>query len=308
MAINALSGYGSYRSYGTYNSGLDYQSWVNNANAQAEDLENRITSKSDSTSSSSSTSSTTSSSSTSSSSSSSVSSSVSSTSSFLLKYKKTLTELEDASKKLQAGNKNSVFTKYESALAAVSKAETDAEKEKAQTALNKAKDDVLSAITDFANKYNNAVSFLESNSDRGIGVSNQLGSLKRAMTTNDALKRVGLGLDDYGKLTVDKDKVSEVIDKNYNALKDVVGGQFGIANRAGSRASSILDSSIDTVVGSSETSKSAQQSSKASALAAATGADSSMSDYFLSYANFAKSGAYNLSNFYAVGMLLNTLA
>ncbi|MCI8599280.1 MAG: hypothetical protein HFJ10_12725 [Lachnospiraceae bacterium] len=284
MAISAVSSYSSYSSYNPLKN--DYQSWVDSATAQTEELESRLNIKSSESTSSSSTSST-------------KKTSASSTSTFLVNYKQKLTELENASEKLQAGSRDNVFSKYEKALAALDNAKTDDEKKTAQAAVDKAKESVISAVKDFADKYNSAVSFLESNSNRSRAVATQLSSLKRSLKTEDALKTVGLGIDKSGKLTVDEDKLAEELEANSGFVKNVIGGQFGVAQNAGTKATAILDNTpVDSIVGNS---------------ASGTGSDGngSVSDYyssFTNFANFARGGAYNLSNYYAVGLLMNTLA
>lgn len=291
-------------------------SWRTNATSQSEEiekltkrveeLEKQLSAKTDGTSS------------TSSSSGSNSASSVS-TSSFLLNYKQKLTDLESASAKLQAGTKDNVYSKYESALDALSKADTEDAKKAAQAKVDKAREDIVSAVSDFADKYNNTISFLQSNSNRGAGVARQQASLERALPTEGALKTLGMKVDTTGKLEVDKDALNKALtDGRYNSVKDTMGGTYGIAQRMGSRATNILDSSIDTVAGSSKTSSaSSTGSTSASSNAGKSNNsvsdllsysnDDSMSAYFTSFASFAKSGAYNLSNYYAVGMLLNTL-
>jgi len=311
MAVGSVS---------SYSPMFNYQGWVNTANSRTEALKDQI--GYDSTESTSSTSSTSSTDKTSGSSSSSStdktsgsysnSSTATSASSFLLNYKQSLTELESASKKLQVGAKDNVFSKYESAVSALSKAGTEEEKKAAQAKVDKAQEDIISAITDFADKYNSTISFLESNSNRSAGVARQLESLKRSLPTEDAMKKaLGMSLSTTGKLQVDKDELKKSLDRGYGLVKDVMGGQYGIAQRTGTKASTILDSSIDTVVGSSKTQSSSTSKDKNSSTAGVDfsdlSSDDSMSAYFTSFASFAKSGAYNLSNYYAVGMLLNTL-
>ncbi len=309
MAISALSGYGANDSYSALQG---YQSWVDKANAQTEDLKNRLGIESESetsgTSKTSSTSSTSSASKTSGTSGTSgTKSSAASASAFLLNYKQSLKDLEAAAQKLDVGNSSSVFAAYERAQRDLSWAQTDSDKGKAQAAVDKAKENIVSAVKDFADKYNSTVSFLESNSSRSSVVAGQLSSLQHVLKTDKAMKTVGLGVDTTGKLQVDEDELNEVLDKSYDFTRDVMGGQFGIASRAGSKAASILDySSIDSILGTSETGGSS--SAGASGTAGSGSSSSTLSDDFMMFANFARSGAYNLSNFYAVGLLLNTLA
>ena len=112
MSISAVSG---------YNTGNEYQKWVDQAAADAEALENRLGIKTSETKDSTS-------SSTSSSSSSTSINRNSSTSTFLLTYKNSLTSLETTADKLRLGNKNNVFAKYETALKDLSRASTDEDK------------------------------------------------------------------------------------------------------------------------------------------------------------------------------------
>lgn len=313
MAVNSVN---SWSATSMFNYQDSTSSWRTSATSQSEEiekltkrveeLEKQLSAKTDGTSS------------TSSSSSSNSASSVS-TSSFLLNYKQKLTDLESASAKLQAGTKDNVYSKYESALDALSKADTEDAKKAAQAKVDKAREDIVSAVSDFADKYNSTISFLKSNSNRGAGVARQQASLERALPTEGALKTLGMKVDTTGKLEVDKDALNTALtDGRYNSVKDTMGGTYGIAQRMGSRATNILDSSIDTVAGSSKTS-SASSTSSTSASSNASKSNNSVSDllsysnddsmsaYFTSFASFAKSGAYNLSNYYAVGMLLNTL-
>ena len=311
MSVGSVSGYNS-----PYTN--PYQSWVDTANSQTEALKNKLgytesssaTNKTDSSSSTSKTDSSSSSSSTNST----ASSSAKSTSSFLLNMKQVLTDLESASAKLQVGNKDSVFSKYENAVAKLSAAGSDEEKKSAQAAVDKAKDDIASAVKDLADKYNSAVSFMSSNAGNSAAMSRHLAALERAIPTEGALKTLGMSVDTAGKLQVDTDAFKEKLDGGYDFVKNTLGGQYGIAQRTGSKASAMLDSSIDNLIGtSSKTSASTTAKTSSAAKAADLNSQLNSTDdmstlYFSSFANFAKSGTYNLSNYYAVGMMLNTLA
>lgn len=308
MSVSSVYGYNS-----PYTN--PYQSWVDTANSQTSALKDKL-GYTEETESSSSTSKTASTSSSTSSSSTTASSSAKSTSSYLLSMKQVLTDLESASAKLQMSNKNNVFSKYESALAKLSAAGTDEEKKSAQAAVDKAKDEIASAVKDLADKYNNAVSFMSSNAGSNSSIARSVASLERSIPTEGALKTLGMSVDTTGKLQVDTDAFKEKLDGGYDFVKNTIGGQYGIAQRTGSKASALLDSSIDSLIGtSSKTSTSASTAAKASSAAKANDLNSLLDStddmstlYFSSFANFAKSGTYNLSNYYAVGMLLNTLA
>lgn len=287
MAISGVSGFGSNN---------EYQSWVDQAAADKKKLEESLgidTSESSSTDKTSSTTDKKDTSSTGSSYTSSTSRS-SSTSTFLLTYKHNLTSLESASEALRVGSRNNVFSKYETAMKDLQRANTDEDKAAAQAAVDKAKEDIVTAVKDFAKAYNDAISFLENNSDRSSTVVRQLNSLKNALTTEDAMARIGLSYDKSGNLQVDEDKLKDTLDKNYNSVKDIMGGQFGMAERAATKASDILDhASVEKIAGVAE------KESKANSI-------SDLDDFEI-FSKFALGGAYNLTNYYAVGSMLNTL-
>ena len=121
-------------------------------------------------------------------------------------------------------------------------------------------------------------------------------------------------VDTNGKLQVDEDKLRKALSETYGHVKEAIGGQYGIADRVGSRATYVLDSPVDTIVdgkttsstSSADSTNQSSSSSSASSTASSTKA-SSMSDSFMQFANFAKGGAFNLTNYYAVSML-NILA
>lgn len=294
MAISGVSGFGSNN---------EYQSWVDQAAADKKKLEESLgidtseSSSTEKTSGSTDTSSTSSKKDTSSTAGSSYTSSTSrssSTSTFLLSYKHNLTSLESASESLRLGSRNNVFSKYETAMKDLQRANTDEDKAAAQAAVDKAKEDIITAVKDFAKAYNSAVSFLENNSDRSSTVVRQLNSLKNSLTTEDAMARIGLSFDKSGNLEVDEDKLKDTLDKNYNSVKDIMGGQFGIAERAASKAGYILDhASVEKIAGVAE------KESKGNSI-------SDLDDFEI-FSKFALGGAYNLTNYYAVGSMLNTL-
>lgn len=296
-----ISGVSSGYNYYDYNSMLNSTSWAEKAEKDAEQIKSSTTSKTSGTSSASG-------------SNSYVNSSNASTSTFLLGYQSTLEDLEAASSKLQIYQKDNVFQKYEEKLAAANKPGAD---EAARKAADSALDDIVAAVKDFANKYNDTVSYMSANASRGSGVANQLEAFKRMIPTEQGLKTLGMKVDTNGKLQVNEDKLKDALGEIYNHVKETIGGQYGIADRVGSRATYVLDSPVDKIVdGNTTTSASSSAadsankgSSSSSSASGSTGTAkaSSMSDSFMQFANFAKGGAFNLTNYYAVSML-NILA
>lgn len=298
MAINGVSNYnamyGSPYTSKTDNS-LDYKSWVNNAADETNALKDRLNLDTEAVSGTSSAGSTSSTANTGSTGASTATST--GTSSFLIGYKNTLQNLEDVSDPLRLSSRNNVFSKYENALKKLEGAVTDKEKASAQAEVDSAKKEIVSAVESFAKQYNDTVAFLQSNSGRSKTADAQLRSLQRSLSTEGALATVGLSINKSGALQVDEAKLSKVLDESLESVKDTFGGQFGIAERAATRATQILDNTpIESIAGESVSGKSS------------SGKNSSQNlDDFTLFANFAK-GGYNLKNYYAVGALLNMLA
>ena len=287
---NGISSSYQYNGYSSYQPNmLDSNSWEEKAKQDAENIKNSI----DKTSSTSNTSSTNTSISVGSS---------ASDSTFLLAYQSQLEDLEASAAKLQMSEKDNVFSKYDEA---VKKAQENPSEENTK-AVDKALDDIVSAFKDLTSKYNSTMSFLSNNQERGSGIQAQMESLKRMMPNEKTLSAMGMGYDKNGKVTFDEKAFRENWEKDPEQIKNLTGGQFGFAERVGNKATASLDSSVDKIIGSDETTSANKKHSATSTDTNTTTnftKSSTMSDSFMQFANFAKSGAFNLSNYYTVGML-----
>lgn len=166
-------------------------------------------------------------------------------------------------------------------------------------------DDIVSAVRDLMDSYNSVTSMLSANSDRGTGVASHLESFKRGMADEKTLAAVGITFDKSGNMQLNEDELKEALRTDYEWTKNIIGGQYGMADKAASKADKALSDSVQSIVDKdlSETDKGGSGNSSNSL--AASGINSSSFQYF---AAFARGGAFNLSNYYAVGMLFNTLA
>ncbi len=311
MATSGIGGVGMGYGYGYntgYNNNMDYESWVNNANDKADELNDKYTSTG-STSGTGSTSDT-----------SKPTTSVtdkygtaSTPSAYLRSYQMALEDLEKSSSALQIYEKDNVFEKYEQALAKADEAaksgDANAIKD-AQDSVEKAFGNMVSAIEKFVDDYNTTMSFLKNNNGMTATAAEDMASFERSTLTDKALQTFGLSKDKDGFLSVDKKKLTESLEQSYDFVKETVGGQYGIAERVGTKATRILDSPVDRILGTNSTEKTDETSKKensSSTSGKTSSSKSAMTDSFTSFANFAKSGAFNLTNYYAVGMLLNTV-
>lgn len=308
--MSSVSGITNYNYY-DYNSWQSVSSsWTDKANSETEKLKESLglkdTSSTGSTSSS--------------------SQSAGSVSGFLLGYQTRLEDLESAAGKLQFYQKDNVLDKFDKALADVA-----ANPENGTASATKAQDDVISAVGDLVKKYNDTISYLKSNTGLGSGITDQIETLKRAMPSEKTLKAIGISYDTSGNMKFDESALRTAMDNALNKAvgaeedfdldadwgveweqaKDIIGGQYGIADRVGAKATFILDSSVDRIVGGSSSSTSdtkdstdsSNKTTSSNSVSAATTKSSGMSDSFMQFASFAKSGAFNLSNYYAVSML-----
>lgn len=285
----AVNGYSSNYSYGYnnyQNSALNSSSWTESAEQTANKMKEDLG--------------------ISTSSSASTAKATSSTSAFLMEYQTRLEELEAAAKKLQTSQKDNVFDKYDAALADASKTQiVGSDGTVTNEKLDKAADAVVDATKEFMDKLNGTISYLSKNSGHSATVAFQLASLKRTIPSEKGLAKIGISIDTSGNLKMDEDKFREALQNDPDLVKDVLGGQFGIAERAGQKATEILDMSVSEIMDTEPVSETytGSNSSASSGSASSASSKSAMSDSFRQFATFAKSGAYNLSNYYAVSML-----
>lgn len=204
---------------------------------------------------------------------------------FLKNYEQKLTDLEQASKDIQITEKGNVFSKYEEAV------KTSPEM------ADKAKEEIINSVKDLADKYNEVTSYLQDNIDRGSAVTSHLQSFQREQFDQKSLNAVGLSYNSKGQLELDEAKLKESLDEDYTHTKELLGGQYSLAERTAQRTKSALDTSVQRLAGNDITN--ALESRKTS---------DSQHDYFRYMLNYSKSGSYNMTNFYTVGLLLNTQA
>ncbi len=166
-------------------------------------------------------------------------------------------------------------------------------------------DKITSAVQDLVDSYNSVTNLLEQNAGRGAGTAAHLSSFQRGMAHEKTLKAVGISTNKAGDLVLDKDKLLEALQKDYEGTMDILGGQFGLAENAAQKADRALSDSVQRIVSNDLGGKTTSGGNSGNSSSGNTGVSGNQYTYF---ANFAASGAYNLMNYYAVGMLLNTMA
>lgn len=150
---------------------------------------------------------------------------------------------------------------------------------------------IADAMQDLVDKYNKALSVVSANTDRGRGVQSQLDQMLRGPAPEKTLNLIGITKGTDGSLTLDKDKLLAKLDEDPDFFKDIISGTQGIAEGAYRVSESAFSRSANSLI-SSDIKQMKQDSS---------------TDTMNLMNRFSRSGAYNLTNFYSVGLLMNML-
>lgn len=152
-------------------------------------------------------------------------------------------------------------------------------------------DKVASAMQQFVDSYNNTVKLLNDNTDRGAGTLRQVAAMSHILGSDKEQAMLGLSFDKEGTLVLDKDKLKENLKEQPGLAKELIGGSFGLAQRAYSRSVSALSTPVSSLIGND--------------IAEAEYEQATSSTNYMSA--FSKSGAFNLMNYYTTGMLFNMM-
>jgi len=150
---------------------------------------------------------------------------------------------------------------------------------------------IADAVENLVDKFNKALSVVSSNADRGSGVKNQLSQMLSGPAPEKSLKLIGITKNADGSLSLNKDTLLEKLDEDPELIKDIISCNHGLAQGAYRSAESGMSRSANSLI--SKDLKQMQQ-------------ETSMDTLSL-MSRFANSGAYNLSNYYTAGLLMNML-
>lgn len=148
---------------------------------------------------------------------------------------------------------------------------------------------IVSAVEEMINNYNKAVEFLGSNTGKGTEINRQLRNMVRSLGSEQSLEMAGITANKDGTLSFDKEKLTENMEKDPDLVRDVISGRNGIAQAAFDRGSAGLRAdSAGLVQNSIQRAESSQ-----------------VVDGYHFMNTFSKSGAYNLSNYMALGLMMD---
>lgn len=204
---------------------------------------------------------------------------------FLTKYTDKMTKMGESAKAVQDQN----LTKL---LGDVSGGEVSAENMQKTT----------DAVQSMVDSYNDALTTLSGNTDRGSGVTRQLGRMQQSPAAEAAMNLVGVTRGTDGKLSFDKEKFTKTVHEAAKAdarlgssarmdlIKDIVGGSSSIASGVRNDSQAGLNTSASSLIGNDLAKMQNQQNP-------------------LNMNNiYTRAGAQSMMNMGAVGLLMNLSA
>ncbi len=151
---------------------------------------------------------------------------------------------------------------------------------------------IVSAVEKLAESYNSAIAFLGNNTDRGSGVERQLRNLLLGIAPEKSLDLLGITTNSDGTLKVNTETLTEKLNEDPGLARDIISGANGMASRAFNKAQGAMN--VNSVSLINNDLKIAQEES--------------VTNEFNFMNMFARSGAYNMNNYYALGLMVNYLA
>lgn len=148
---------------------------------------------------------------------------------------------------------------------------------------------LISGVEDMVNNYNKAVDFLRNNAGQGSEVSRQLRNMVRSLGSEQSLEMAGITANKDGTLSFDKEKLTKNLEKDEDLVRDVISGRNGIAQAAFDRGSAGLRANSAGLVQNSVRQAESSQNTDGY--------------HFLN--TFSKAGAYNMSNYMALGLMMD---
>lgn len=151
---------------------------------------------------------------------------------------------------------------------------------------------LVSAVEKLAESYNSAIAFLGSNTGRGSGVERQLRNLLLGIAPEKSLDLLGITTNSDGTLKVNTETLTEKLNEDPSLARDIIGGANGMGARAYNKAQSAMGVNSVSLINND----------------LKTAEEENMTNEFNFMNMFARSGAYNMNNYYALGLMVNYLA
>lgn len=89
---------------------------------------------------------------------------------------------------------------------------------------------IIDSVKEFAKDYNDVLSFLDNNSDKSREIDNLSYSYKMTRFSSNTLSKIGIEVDNKGRLNVDDKKLNSALEEDFNNVKNLLGGTSGLAS------------------------------------------------------------------------------
>lgn len=152
-------------------------------------------------------------------------------------------------------------------------------------------DKVASAVDDLVKSYNSSLKLLNDNYGRGTGVNRQLRNMASGLGSGQSLEKLGITVNKDATLSFDRGSLVENMKENPSQVRSLVSNVSNMAERAYAKAATGMSVSSSSLVNGD---------------VSGTGSRSITNPYNV-FAMYSRGGAYNMSNYYAVGTMMNYL-
>ncbi|MCI8645289.1 MAG: flagellar filament capping protein FliD [Firmicutes bacterium] len=152
-------------------------------------------------------------------------------------------------------------------------------------------DKIASSVSKMLDSYNKARNFLGDNTTHGRGAIVALRNFERSLTSEQAMKRLGVSQDESGKLTLDEQKLKDSLTKEPSLTRQLLSGSNGLAQNLYNRGVSAMNTNSASLI-----SNDLQEITQ-----------SSIFDPIQQTNLYSRNGAYTANNYAALGVMMNYL-
>lgn len=150
---------------------------------------------------------------------------------------------------------------------------------------------IVSAVKDFTKNYNKALDLLQDNTDRGASVPKQLEALTGRLASKQSLEQLGITTKEDGSLVLDEETLKKNLKKSPDLTKELLSGSNGIGQKGFQVASEAMKANAYGLIGND-----LEDMQK-----------NLLNDSYNFMNVYSQTGAYNMSNYNALGLMINYL-
>ncbi len=147
------------------------------------------------------------------------------------------------------------------------------------------------AIQNLVDRFNSTLTLLNDNADRGEGVLKQMRRMVLPPTSQRSMELAGLSINKDGTMRFDRQLYTKAEQENPSLVREIISGSYGLANGVFNDARQGMSVSSRSLL---------SQDLKEAQLASIYNPANIMGTY-------TRNGVYNMSNFYAVNVLMNLM-